>query len=406
MHSTRGGGTYGRFINSTLMKIAILSHVIPPSPSGQSVILYRILSRISSSEYYLITSRYQQNGNDSFRLLSQVHTLDLEPSLRFGLHHIRNFVNLLISIFVRTRNLVEVFRLEPTRAVVACTGDLVDIPAAFFASRLTRIPFYAYIFDDFVYQWPGKYRIFAKLISPFIFRHSAGLIAPNEFICEEYFRRYGIEPLLVRNPCDAHQLDQPLFKDWPAESGKIKIIYSGAIYHANYDCFRNLLNAMRLLTEIQIELHIFTAQTSELLEIQGISGDKVFIHCHIPYADILAEQIRADILFLPLAFNSPIPEVIRTSAPGKLGEYLASGRPILAHVPADSFVANYCGRYCCAVLSNRNDPSHLAKKIKHVVEDKEYRILLNKNAVARALIDFSPEQASAAFLKVISFENN
>jgi hypothetical protein len=46
-------------------------------------------------------------------------------------------------------------------------------------------------------------------------------------------------------------------------------------------------------------------------------------HPHIPQSRVAAILRQADVLFLPLAFRSPIQEVIRTSAPGKMGEYLA-----------------------------------------------------------------------------------
>ena len=201
------------------------------------------------------------------------------------------------------------------------------------------------------------------MIAPFIFKRSAGIVGPNEFICDEYRQRYSVRATLVRNPCARDELTIKPYDQWPAENGKIKIVYTGAIYHANYDCFRNLIRAMESLLEYNLELHIFTAQTPEQLADQQVKGEHVFIHSHVPYSEILEEQRKADILFLPLAFESPIPEVIRTSAPGKLGEYFASGRPVLAHVPADSFVAYYLSLYKCGWVADQNDPARLATVI-------------------------------------------
>ena len=111
------------------------------------------------------------------------------------------------------------------------------------------------------------------------------------------------------------------------QKSNIKIIYTGDVYLANFGCFRNLIQAMKLLEEYPLELHIFTTRLPEQLKNEGIESDKTFIHPHLPYDEILEQQRMSDILFLPLAFETPIPEIIRTSAPGKLGEYLASGRP-------------------------------------------------------------------------------
>ena len=203
-----------------MRKFAVLSHVLPPSPSGQSVMLYRILSLVDASDYYLIASRPQQDESGTQPLQSPVYNLPPESALRFGYQRIRNIINLFISIFVRARNLLAILRRQPAHALIACSGDITDIPAAFLASRIAHIPFYAYIFDDYVYQWTGNYRRFAKFFAPFIFKHSAGIIGPNEFICEEYGRRYGIETTLVRNPCDANELSREPFTPWPAEAGE------------------------------------------------------------------------------------------------------------------------------------------------------------------------------------------
>ncbi len=379
-------------------KVAFISHVLPPSPSGQAVVLYRILSGVNHEDYYLLSR--ENTGPDmvnSFSLQARYYILPPELVLNwpdiFGLEHIRSIANILVRILTRTKNILNILRHEHTTAIVACTGDLADIPAGFLASKIAHIPFFAYIFDDYVFQWTGNYRLFAKLVSPFIFKHSAGIIGPNEFICTEYQRRYGVTPSLIRNPCDMDELTKESYSQWPAENGKLKIIYTGAVYHANFDCFCNLIQAMESLSEYNLELHIFTAQTQEQLETQGIQSKQVFIHSHMPYSDILEQQRKADILFLPLAFESPIPEVIRTSAPGKMGEYLASGRPVLTHVPSDSFVAYYFKKHQCGWIADQNDPLELAREIEKLIVNPEFRSKVTQNARQQARLDYSPELA-------------
>lgn len=390
------------------MRFAILSHVLPPSPSGQAVVLYHIFSGFDPCEYYLISkenyARDKVGMESKLRLQAQYYSLPHEPQLsrpnRFGLGRLRSIINLIVRLVVRTNSIINIMHSEPTRAIIACSGDLVDIPAGFIASRMAHIPFFAYIFDDYVFQWTGDYRLFVKLVAPYIFKHSAGIIGPNEFICEEYRRRYDVSSTLVRNPCGKNELEKEPYLQWPAEPGKIKIVYTGAVYHANFDCFRNLIQAMESLSENNLELHIFTAQTQEQLETQGIQSKQVFIHSHVPYCDILEQQRKADILFLPLAFESPIPEVIRTSAPGKMGEYLASGRPVLAHVPADSFVSWYFKEHECGVVVETNEPAMLLQAIRYIMEDVDLRHRVGENARTCARTDFSLAVARAEFVKL------
>jgi len=381
-------------------RFAVLSHTLPPSPSGQAVMLYRILSGFDPEEYYVVSRDVYERRNPQEAFLPVVYFdvlpprwLQLLTGIRLPLP-LRDMINIVATTLWRTYKLVRIGQKNPVQIIIAGTGDIADIPAGFFASKVLGVDFHAYIFDDYVYQWTGLYRFLAKLMSLWIFRLSAGVIGPNEYICEEYSRRYRINCALVRNPCSIEELDASVNDQWPDELDKIKIIYTGAIYHANYDCFHNLIAAMNLLQEHAIELHIYTAQTVEQVMAQGIKGERIFIHTHIPYDQVLKKQRQADILFLPLAFESPIPEVLRTSAPGKMGEYLASGRPILAHVPADSFVAYYMKTKQCSAVADKNDPSDLAGHILKLILDENYRCMIVKNARRQARLDFDPRISS------------
>ena len=372
--------------------------------------LYRILYGVSQNNYYLISSQdtsHQEklvDGDKHNSLSGRCYPLASEPTIAcpnyFGITRICNFINLLLHIFFRTKNILKILHSEPnTSAIIACTGVLVDMPAAFLASRVAHIPFFAYIFDDYVFQWTGKTRLFAKMVAPLIFKGSTGIIGPNEFICEEYKQRYHVKSTLVRNPY-ANVIKESYHK-WPAERDNIKIVYTGAIYHANYDCFLNLIRAMELLNEYHLQLHIYTAQAREQLERQLIKGQQVFIHSHVAYNDILKKQYKADILFLPLAFESSITEVIRTSAPGKMGEYMASGRPILAHVPSDSFVAYYFNKYQCGLIVDQNAPHKLAAGIKRMIVDNNLRGKIIENSRRQVQLDFGPELARSSLIALL-----
>jgi glycosyltransferase involved in cell wall biosynthesis len=262
------------------------------------------------------------------------------------------------------------------------------------------VPFYAYLFDDYMRQWNGTpYSRFARMVEPFVLRGAAGVVVPNEFLRGAYQSRYGVEPTVIHNALEVPNecKDLPV---WSTNREEVRILYTGSVYHAHYDAFRNLIAAIRGLDRSRIKLHLYTPQTRKELEREGIFGPVVY-HEHLAPSKVLEVQKRADILFLPLAFDSTIPEVIRTSSPGKMGEYLASGRPILVHAPAASFVSWYFRKHKCGVVVDENRPEVLEQAIKRILDDTQLRREIGENARARATADFDLARAQAKFLKLL-----
>ncbi len=397
-------------------KLAVVSHVLPPSWSGQAVMLYRQLRDWASDEYCLIsTTDYDGDSSSPLvawgaatkRLSGRFHLL---PQERFSTgsrwirgrvaNYLFNAAAALPRLFQRARHIEALLRKENCTGVLACTGDVIDPPAAFLAASRVGIDFSLYVFDDYVYQWAYPFeRNFARFWERTFIRKARDIIVPNEFLQKEYMRRYRVKTTVIHNPCESRGFDEGPSHPWPARDGAISIVYTGAIYSAHYDAFRNLLAGIDRLKQPGVRLHLFTASPRDLLERVGITGPIVY-EGHVPNEDIREVQATADILFLPLAFESNIPEVIRTSAPGKIGEYLAGGRPILVHAPADSFVSWYFRHHRCGLVVDRPESQLLADAIDTICADETLRTEMAANARERCTQDFDERIAAAKFRRM------
>jgi glycosyltransferase involved in cell wall biosynthesis len=112
-------------------------------------------------------------------------------------------------------------------------------------------------------------------------------------------------------------------------------------------------------------------------------------------------QHHAHILFLPFSFNAPIPEVIQTSAPGIMGEYLTSGVPILAHVPPDTFISWYFRKHDCESVVDLNSVEAQKNAVNDLINYPDLRQRISNNAKECARIDFDPNLSSQAFMQVM-----
>ncbi len=311
---------------------------------------------------------------------------------------------LVVEFFRRTVGIINIIKKEKCNCIITCTGDIINLPAAYLACKITKTPFVAYIFDYFLFQWTGVVRKFVGLIEPIIIKGAKKIIVPNEKMQDEYLERYGVKSVIIRNPCDIIDNDNCFESERDKEqfnSEFFNIVYTGSVYHAQLDAFINLLNALQFLQEIKIKLHVYTSQLKQQLEQYGIAGDFVEYHGHINENKIPCILQKADMLFLPLAFDSKIPEVVRTSSPGKTGEYLASGKVILVHAPKDSFLSEYFRTHFCGIIIDDNDYIILADAIRKVIYDKELQVQLGHNAKQMAIKDFSSDEARKSFMNCI-----
>ena len=115
-------------------------------------------------------------------------------------------------------------------------------------------------------------------------------------------------------------------------SGPLRVVYTGTLWDvpASKTCLRALaVSLMHARSEKpEIELHLVGPHESGEVDLVRELGlqEKVQFHGQVSYQSARAQQANADILLL-LQVHGPGYEV---AIPGKLYEYIASGRPILA----------------------------------------------------------------------------
>jgi len=391
-------------------KIGFLSHILPPSPTGQSIMIYRILSGISHEKYCLLSKENYNTPNRKECISNQplpARYYFLEPSkykIRLPhilkLHVLEFIINSKLTIYTRAKQIEQIINSEKCKSIVACTGDFCDLPSAYYACKRAKVNFVPYIFDDYVYQWRGFQRKIAKYIERKIFKEAAAFIVTNEFIKEEYKQRYGKEGRIIRNPA-LDFYDEKLQKKKKEDGRAKKIVFTGAIYDAHYDAFQAFLKSIQKLNGT-LELHVYTSTPKNVLEEKGLMGNYFFRHEHVPQSEIAKVLNDADFLYLPLAFESKIKEVIKTSSPGKMGEYMFVSKPIIVHAPIDSFISWYFDKNNCGIVINNKDTDEISKTLSYYMENESSCKEIGMCARECAKRDFSIEVSRAKFIELLN----
>ncbi len=317
------------------MRLAVATTSAPPAPSGQARVLAQLLE--GHDVTWLTEDALAVADGRIVRMPPRAHAV--LPAI-WRPHALRDADRGAAFLAVTLRRARAVARAgRGADAIIGCSGSPFDLPAAFLAARWLRKPLLAWMFDDPVLQWapdagPG-YRAFARAWER---RWAVGAcaIAPNEVLAGDFAARNTAAPpaAILRNPAAEAAFGPPDASEWP---GVATILYTGSMYSAQADAVRNLCAALGHLPGFRLVLR--TPQSVAEVASLGIGGPAVEVLPALDHTAALAEQKRAQVLFLPLAFDSAIPEVIRSSAPAKAAEYLASGRPVLVHAPRGTVVA-------------------------------------------------------------------
>lgn len=370
---------------------AIVSHTFSPDLNGQSVVLGRLfegvppLVRISSDRFWqpqaipgVIDVRVATP-----RWVRKLRKLRFVEGAVFRIH-----------VWHRARGIERAIVQHNCSSVVACTGgDLVDLPAAIVATERTGVPCVLHYFDDYRSQWKIPNPAWSTrwmnrngaAIEAEVLRKASGVVVPNELLKSELAERVSSPITIVRNPVQLDLYETlrarvPACDYGPRRSWSIA--YTGSIYEAQLDAVTNCARGVDLLRGggIDVRLHLYTAQSEASLQAQGIP-DSVHVHPTVKPLDASRVQCEADILLLPLAFATRYPELIRTSAPGKLGEYLASGRPILVHAPADCFLSRFATEQRWGLVCDTPDESRIARSIERIIREPQLRTELSQGAL-------------------------
>jgi glycosyltransferase involved in cell wall biosynthesis len=393
------------------MKFAFIAEHLPPATqwAGQTSVTRRLLEPLDPASYCLV-SRVDYNAEPYAcapnRLPARYHHV-AEPFARRAVESradvLRGWTTSLANAAAAVWGTAAAVRREGCDAIVASTDTVPDLPIGYAVSRTLGIPYYAYLFDDYLTKWhhyTRSMRVAAQGLEPALMRGAAGVIVVNDHLRDELERRYGVRATVIRNSVDLGPYEQ-VGESRPAFAGEeIRLIFTGAVYWAHYDAMRNLVAALASLPAVNARLHAYTPSSPQELIEEGLAGP-VVVHSQQPAAAMPRLQREAHILFLPLAFERPSSDFVRTAAPAKMGEFLAARRPILVHAPPDSFVSSYFREHECGLVVDEPDPAKLAAAIERLATDADLRERLADRAWERAQADYDLAGARATFRQVL-----
>ena len=226
----------------------------------------------------------------------------------------------------------------------------------------TNVRFVFYVMDD----WQGHHTCFGL---PFTAKRRAALdemvhTSDARFACShlmkrDYERRFGNAWDVLHKGVDVRTLPAS-----PGEWRFTNILYTGAMNMFRFDAVLAFAEGLRRFRE----------QTGRdvTLTLLGPTPDREYRSALAPYAFIRTEpwvdnaqcqrrMAEADVLYLPLSFESKLDRIANLAMPTKFSEYLASGRPTIFHVAEQSAVHDLASSVGLPLTLNSIDPNSITE---------------------------------------------
>lgn len=266
------------------------------------------------------------------------------------------------------RSLVNVGQRNSAEVIHAVAHSAAFWPALQ-AARALDVPFVLTVHDDVRYllrNTPRRHVVLERLSRAW--RSADARLVISSALGEEYCRRYGAEDYAVVTD----GLAEADFLSPRSETpGRIRCYFAGLFHRGYRPNLAALTQALRILREHDRDLTPSVTCRSGSLPAEF--SDEPLLTT-LPFgaeAEVRADISDADLLYLPLMFDSAYADMIAFSLSTKLVTYLGSGLPILYHGPAHGAAYDLLAANNAAILATTTEPQDLAAAIQSGMKQAE-----------------------------------
>lgn len=424
-------------------KILIVSSYAPPAIGGPQT-FYNLLCQLPPEYYCILTSFYAidnlsaQKGtwlSGKYIFYDNLKGKKPEPGVVKNTlketNSTRNFIQKLKFIMKRIPLMREIMGIpviflqigaivRSGKKAIKETGSEILLgvsdygPAmlgSYILHKMTKHPLYIFLFDLYrgnFFPFPGE--LLANLFEKRILKEATVIIVNNEGTKLFYHARYGNEIskkiIIIHNSVFPETYeDLKNIKTKKNNKSPYTILFTGRINWPQLGAIKNLIKAVNEIKDLDLRFVIYSPMPKKFLNsIDIIESEKVKLS-FAPPEEMPKIQNEADILFLPLSWNTPSQAIIDTATPGKLTDYLIAGKPILVHAPASSYLVKYAKERNFALSIDEENVELLKAGIKKILTEPIYAEELVKNAQATFFENHDANKNAEKFKKIFFSEH-
>ncbi len=262
-----------------------------------------------------------------------------------------------------------------------CGSDPSALGRGFRLAQASGLPLAVYLVDDFLAgaQLSGHQTSLelAQAKVPDWLRKVDKIFVISEGLRQSFNQRYGITSTVLPLP---YQL--PDIPNAPRIQKK-QIIFVGSLSHFYLDGLKQLAGVIDKINRETNDAIQLRLTTSNVASARHCIGAFDCLHCEpCENAEKLYEEITNSLLcFISYSFQKQYREMVATSFPSKMLDYLTAGKFIIALGPKYSSFVSYFHQYQLSKLLCVNDPDALEKVILDQIKNPQDLSATYKNVV-------------------------
>lgn len=260
----------------------------------------------------------------------------------------------------------------PECVFLSFSDDFFIPEIALYVAERYNIPIVSSIGDDYYFNGHFSlspfyfiYKHFYKKLIRKVFRHGGSSIYISDKIRDKYNSEFGLDGQTVYL---TSELERREFR--PVDKNNPKISYFGNIRMGRNESLNEIGLALGEVNK-DYYLDIYSNQETKSAISVFSSNPNVRFHGSIPYAQVLEETNKSDILVIVEGFKTNDVKNTRYSLSTKAADSLASGGQILVYGSPDCGVIEYMDSTDAAMVCTEREK--LSGCIRKLIEDKDYQ---------------------------------
>jgi glycosyltransferase involved in cell wall biosynthesis len=360
----------------------LVSVFYPPNKYASSVVMKNLFNKFYPNSYSVVSRNFFGNN----KAPANRYTIYWDIKYSFRINQYWQYIQMPLASY-RLKKIVQ--HLKP-KVIVSVFPDFYHLKTSFDVSAKMGIPNVIYFHDTLAESLYDTYiSKHAIELQNEIFKAPLPVFVLTQGMAELFQNKYKKDCVLLQ-----HIFDGEIVKEY-RDINNGQAFFAGAVYQTNTNAVGRLAKALR---KEGYSLNLSTITNKKTLLDRGIISDFNQVKYFSDYSLYLETLSNQELLIVGLDWPNESPmhqDELATIFPTKMTEYLAAGRPIVAHCPENYYLARFINHYKCGLVISEPDPECIVAGLCEL-KDPKVRANMGQNAL-NVVKQFSSDRISSIF---------